>query len=360
MNKSQFFIDPDIRKAFTLPSDVYTSPEIFQRLKDMLFVKSWQLVSGSLMCGNEFNLLPGTFLPDLVDEPLLFVREGEKINCISNVCTHRAKILVETPQLSNVIRCGYHGRCFRTDGTFKSMPEFDDALNFPDPSDNLKHFDMQKFGCFHFVSLFPHVDLEKILEPVTRHLSKFRYDQLEFRPELSATYLVNANWLAYCDNYLEGFHIPFVHKTLNEKVEYTNYEIRTFEYCNVQIARAKEGEPSIELSQEDPDFGENIYAYYWFIYPNLMLNFYAWGISVNIVQPVGQDKTRIIFETYLFRDLESQKFADTALHLTEMEDEAVVESVQLGLKSMTYNRGRFSPTREQAVHAFHLYLSGIL
>ena len=91
-----------------------------------------------------------------------------------------------------------------------------------------------------------------------------------------------------------------------------------------------------------------------------MLNFYEWGISVNIVQPIGIDRTKVIFKTYLRNDRDASSFSDTALHLTELEDEAVVESVQKGLNSMTYNRGRFSPTREQAVHAFHLYLSNKL
>ena len=33
-----------------------------------------------------------------------------------------------------------------------------------------------------------------------------------FDPNASRDYLVKANWALYCDNYLEGFHIPFIHK----------------------------------------------------------------------------------------------------------------------------------------------------
>jgi hypothetical protein len=29
------------------------------------------------------------------------------------------------------------------------------------------------------------------------------------------TVVVNAHWALYCDNYLEGFHIPFVHEDLD-------------------------------------------------------------------------------------------------------------------------------------------------
>ena len=36
-----------------------------------------------------------------------------------------------------------------------------------------------------------------------------------------------------------------------------------------------------------------------------------------------------------------------------VDDEAVVEAVQRGIRSRLYVRGRYSPTREQGVHHFH-------
>ncbi len=124
----------------------------------------------------------------------------------------------------------------------------------------------------------------------------------------------------------------------------------------MQIARCKPGQKPVPLQPGDPDFGQNIFAYYWFVYPNLMLNFYHWGISVNWVIPKSIHETEVRFLTYKRKDIPESDFADTALDLTETEDEAVVESVQKGLMSQAYQRGRFSPTREQGVHAFHRYL----
>jgi choline monooxygenase len=45
--------------------------------------------------------------------------------------------------------------------------------------------------------------------------------------------------------------------------------------------------------------------------------------------------------------------AGGALDEVEMEDEAVVKTVQRGLRSRFYSKGRYSPTREQGVHHFH-------
>lgn len=351
------FVDPDIKKACTLPSQVYKDLKIWETLKVRVFRPSWQYVGGEELRKGNNNLVPFSFLPGLIEEPLILSASAEEEICLSNVCTHRGKILVEYPQKAALIRCGYHGRCFRYDGSFKSMPEFEAAENFPTDADHLKRFHLERLGVFRFAAIDPEIGFADWIAPVIHTMPSFPFENLEYQPEYSAQYEVNAHWLAYCDNYLEGFHIPYVHKTLNEKISYDDYEVRCFTHCSVQIAEAAKDEQYLYLSESDKDVGRKLYAYYWFIYPNLMINIYSWGISVNIVQPVSTNRTQIIFKTYFLPHMNASNFKDTALHLTEMEDEAVVESVQKGLQSEAYNRGRFSPTREQAVHAFHLYLS---
>ena len=39
---TKFYIDPDITKAETLPAKFYKSQEVFDRLKEKVFVKAWQ------------------------------------------------------------------------------------------------------------------------------------------------------------------------------------------------------------------------------------------------------------------------------------------------------------------------------
>ncbi|MBK6783845.1 MAG: Rieske 2Fe-2S domain-containing protein [Saprospiraceae bacterium] len=355
MNKD-FYIDPDIRKAHTLPSVAYTEQKYFDTLKHHLFSNSWQWLGGKEYLSSSYTQTPHTFLPGCIDEPLLIVRNQEHLSCLSNVCTHRAKILIESPSSKPFISCSYHGRCFHNDGRFRSMPEFDSAQDFPSPQDDLKKYHLSSWNDFFFVALKPKYDLHNILTPIQNHLGSYTFSSLDLEPNLSKTYHIHANWLTYCDNYLEGFHIPYVHPTLNKAITYEDYEVRVFDHCNVQIGRCKPGQKSIPLQKGDPDFGENIYAYYWFSYPNLMLNFYHWGISINWVIPKNINETEVRFLTFKRQDIPDSDFAETALDLTEMEDEAVVESVQKGLMSLAYSRGRFSPTREQGVHAFHRYL----
>ena len=65
---AQFHIDPDIRKAKTLASDFYTSQERFDRSKEKIFARTWQLVGNA---GDLDDLTPHTLLNGFLDEPLL-------------------------------------------------------------------------------------------------------------------------------------------------------------------------------------------------------------------------------------------------------------------------------------------------
>jgi len=47
-------------------------------------------------------------------------------------------------------------------------------------------------------------------------------------------------------------------------------------------------------------------------------------------------------------------FVGGALHRVEMEDQEVVESVQRGVRTRVYDRGRYSPLAKSATHHFHL------
>lgn len=78
-----------------------------------------------------------------------------------------------------------------------------------------------------------------------------------------------------------------------------------------------------------------------------MLNFYPWGLSVNVVKPLQTDLTCVSYLTFVADETKLNKGAGADLGRVEFEDQAVVESVQKGIRSRFYERGRYSPTREQ-------------
>ncbi len=353
MMPNRFYIHEDIRHAHTLPAAFYRDAATFEESKEHIFSSTWQWVAEAGVIAEPLQVWPFTLLPGVLDEPLLFTRDAQGVaHCVSNVCTHRGKIVIEQPGKQRLLSCGYHGRCFQLDGRFRSMPEFKAVENFPTPADNLAPVSFAEWIGLLFVSLHPVAPFQDFIQPILDRIGWMPLNTLSFHAEHSQDYEVNAHWALYCDNYLEGFHIPFVHPALNSAIEFGQYTYELYPFCNLQLGIAKEGEPCFEIPPGAPDYGQRIYAYYYWVFPNLMFNFYPWGLSLNVVEPLSHNRTRIRFRTYYFQDAASQR-ALNRLDDTEMEDEAVVESVQRGIQSRFYHAGRYSPSQEQGVHHFH-------
>tara|TARA_B100002052_G_scaffold9182_1_gene7704 strand:- start:4807 stop:5892 length:1086 start_codon:yes stop_codon:yes gene_type:complete len=356
MNK--FFVDPDIKKADTLPSSFYKNDEQFEEVKEKVFANSWQFVGHNSILPVNVNTYPFEFMQGFIQEPLLLVKnQDESLTCLSNVCTHRANIVIHNTGQVKDLKCQYHGRKFDLDGKFKSMPEFQTAKDFPRECDSLKRFPLEKLGPFIFVGLEPNFDINNVFDKIYERVSFLNLDHLNYRPDLSKDYMVNSHWALYCDNYLEGFHIPFVHDDLNNVLDYGAYETEIDDYFNVQIGYAKDGDNVFDFPKGHQDYGKNIGGYYYWIYPNCMLNFYPWGLSMNIVKPINRNKTKVSYLTYVLDESKLGSGAGSGLDKVEREDEFVVEGVHKGLSSRYYSTGRFSPTMEKGVHHFHLLLS---
>ena len=340
----QFHIDPDIKKAQTMPSAFYTEPEFFEASKESIFARTWQLIGTTDELKTKNSIYPVNILEGFLDEPVFVSRDAEGgLNCLSNVCTHRGKILIDQPCEANLIRCGYHGRRFSLDGKFLSMPEFEGAENFPSESDNLPKIPFETWEKFLFASVTSTAHLKDFIGDMASRVAWKNAGELKLTAE--KTYAVKAHWALYCENYLEGFHIPFVHDALNRELDYSNYPNELFRYSSLQTGYGKNGAPSAAAAQ------------YFFVFPNMMFNFYPWGLSLNIVKPVRPDLTDVHYMTFVSDESQLEKGAGAGLEQVEFEDQAVVESVQRGIRSRLYDRGRYSPTKEQGCHHFHRLLA---
>jgi choline monooxygenase len=350
----RFNIDPDISIARTPDTGIYTDPTLFQEVKEKIFARSWQFVGSTDLVSDPGTAYPITMLEQYLDEPLVLVNDKEgQTRLLSNVCTHRGNILVHEPCKVNHLRCRYHGRLFNQDGKFHSMPEFREVKDFPGKNDDLTSLPLFQWGKWLFTSLEPHLPAQAFLTEMMDRLHWLPLDKFKFRPDLSRDFTVKANWALYCENYLEGFHIPFVHAGLNAVIDFGNYTTELFRYSNLQLGIAKDDEACFDLPPTSPDYGKKVAAYYYFIFPNLMMNFYPWGLSINVVKPIGLSETKVSFLTYVIDEAKYNSGAGSGLDTVEMEDEEVVEAVQKGVRSRYYQFGRYSVTREQGTHHFH-------
>jgi choline monooxygenase len=354
-------VDPEIRRAWTLPAAIYGDPDWHRRAVERVLARSWQLVPVTEALDAPGQLIPLTLLPGSLDEPLLLTCDEQgSTHCLSNVCTHRGNLVVGCPGRARGLRCGYHGRRFALDGRFLSMPEFDGALNFPSPADDLPALPLADWGGLRFTTLASPCSFEEWIAPVRARIDGLAAGTLRFDPATARDYDVAANWLLYCDNYLEGFHIPYVHGGLAQVLDYGAYRTEVSAWGTLQVGVAEGAGPAFTPSAGHPDAGQRIGGYYFFLFPNLMLNFYPWGLSANLVEPKGPTATRVRFLSWVWDETQREAGAGSGLHGVELEDEAVVEGVQRGVRSRLYRRGRFSPSRETGVHHFHRFLAQAL
>ncbi len=356
-----YSVDPDITKASTLDSAFYRDEAAYARARERIFARTWQWLGSLDDAAVAGSLAPRDLLPGLLDEPLLLARDADgQLRCLSNVCTHRGNILVTAPCRAKEIRCGYHSRRFDLSGRMTFMPEFKEAKDFPSPRDDLPQLPFAAWGNHGFAALDPAAPIESFLGDMTARVGWMPVDTFRHDPALDRDYAVNAHWALYVENYLEGLHIPFVHPGLNELVDCDGDTNELFRYSSLQLGLAKPDVPAFVSPAGTRDHGLRVAAYYWFVFPNLMLNFYPWGLSVNLVMPAGIDRTRVAFRSYVWDATMLTSGAGGQLDGVEMEDEAIVQAVQRGVRSRLYRGGRYSPTRERGVHHFHRLLCEFL
>jgi choline monooxygenase len=301
---------------------------------------------------------PGDYLTvDVGREPLIVVRdEAAELRVLSNVCRHRAGPVACGSGRRRSFQCAYHGWSYGLDGRLLGTPEFEGVFGFDRERVALPRFRAAAWGGFVFVNLdLGTPALDEVLGAVAERIRPQRVEGLTFRRRID--YEVACNWKVYVDNYLEGYHIPLVHPALFRELDYKAYRVETARWSSRQHAPLRrEGE--VFAGGRD---GEDEAFYYW-VFPNLMLNFYPGNLQTNLVVPLGPERTLTRFEWYVAEPLEAaaERAFEKSVALSEQvqrEDMAICEAVQRGLRSATYHQGRYSVLRENGVHHFHGLLS---
>jgi choline monooxygenase len=357
----RFQVHPDVERARTLDPDFYLDPAVFDAVRERVFARSWQWL-GDLHdlqgCG---TIAPRTLLPGVLDEPLLLARDAAgTLRCLSNVCTHRAMPMVAQAGSVAQIRCPYHGRRFDLAGRMLAAPGFDGACEFPSAADHLRAASLAEWHGHAFVALQPAQPFATWMPPVERRLPWPDLTRLRPDPARVRDFEFDAHWALYVENYLEGLHVPFLHAGLSASLDLASYRYELFDHGNLQLALARDGQAAFESPAGSPEQGKRVAAYYWWIFPNLMLNVYPWGLSLNLVLPLAPARTKVLFRSYVADHAPPGPGAGSALDVVELEDEAAVAAVQHGVRSRLYRSGRYSPRHERGVHQFHRLLAASL
>lgn len=365
-------VNEQIESAFTLASKFYVDPAILAIEKEKIFGRTWQLV-GTLdrACGEvdgkkrTISDPESYFTADVAGEPVIVVRDKQgTLRAFSNVCRHRAGPIALGSGCKNVLRCQYHGWTYTLDGRLIGTPDVDGLEFFDRSTMGMVPLRLETWEKFIFVNFDNDAEaLSRFLGDIPRQARGFRFDGLQSAERRE--YVINCNWKVYVDNYLEGYHIPIAHPGLMREIDYAQYRTETFRYHSQQFApiRAVKAEDAGKRFYEP---GEGLFeALYFWIFPNLMVNIYPDNISTNLVVPLSTEKTLTIFEWFFHEagsDEVQERIRKAVSFSDEVQQEDIVlcENVQKGLRSSTYDRGRYSVKRENGVHHFHMLLGEFL
>jgi choline monooxygenase len=296
---------------------------------------------------------------ELADEPLVVVRGTDsELRAFYNVCRHHAAAVMTTPcGIAQHLRCPYHGWTYGLDGSLKGAPEFAGVCNFDRGANGLIPILVAIWEQFVFVSLNEQaLPLCNFLGDLPERIAPLGLGNLHFFER--RTYTLRCNWKVYVDNYLDGgYHVPHLHKGLNSVLDYKEYTIENSgRYC-------LQSSPMV-TSQEHASFGATRTgdrAWYYWLYPNFMINIYEGVMDTNLVLPIAPDACMVQFD-FFFADISESRRAHNAESVAvsdrvQAEDVDICESVQRGLRSRAYGAGRLSVRREAGEHLFHRLLA---
>ncbi|MFO0967611.1 MAG: aromatic ring-hydroxylating dioxygenase subunit alpha [Gemmataceae bacterium] len=346
-----------LARARTIPSSWYFDEEIYALERERVFAGSWLLA-----CRSDQVAEPGAFATiEMAGEPVLVVRgEDGVLRAFYNVCRHRAAQVINLPDgKATKLRCRYHGWTYDLAGRLRGVPEFDGVEDFCRDAQGLPPMAVAEKPPFVFVhQKMPALSLDDSLAPFFERTRDLGLDRLHFAGRKE--YELGCNWKVFVDNFQDGgYHVNTVHPGLASALDYSKYRAENLGLSCLQSAPM--------VASDDAQVGKTRtgQAYYWWLFPNLMVNLYSGVMDTNLVLPLGPDRCRVIFDFY-FPDVEGEEarrfIADSmaVAHQVQLEDMGVCEEVQRGLKSASYKTGRFSVKRETGGYYFHQLLAGRL
>ena len=197
-------------KSASLSKDRYISKDFMQSEWEGIWTKAW------LFAGLESDLLePGDFfIYDIGRESIVITRNDEnEISAFYNVCQHRGNKIVtlESGSFSKV-SCPYHGWTYGLDGTLEHVPDrelFKEGV--PCDKKSLKPVKVSVWAGLVFINMDENSSsLETFLGPIVDQLKPYKFEKMNLVKHQTVS-LLETNWKTVRDNFLEQYHVDFIH-----------------------------------------------------------------------------------------------------------------------------------------------------
>ena len=351
----------DPARAHTLPARFYLDPEVFEREKEAIFYRHWHY-AGHLSQLEK----AGDYVTLRIADESIFVMRGEDgtLRGFYNVCRHRAHELLQGSGCVESIVCPYHAWTYRSDGSLRHARFAEKVPGFDHDAFCLPQVRVETFCGFVFINL-DH-DAEP-LAAVTGGVEEALREDAPFIEELrpmeswsfSTSTVMEANWKVVVDNFLECYHCQKAHPDFCDLFDMGAYETEIGRWWSMQRGPKVRSENSAYPVAGEEQVQRGMF---WFIWPTTTINMLPGiaNLTVMSILPHGIDQASFSGHRYALPGAEADR--DRMRYMNEVlvvEDQNLCESVQRGLRSRSYNQGRFiyAPdgrgVSEHAVHHFH-------
>lgn len=335
-----------------LPSVAYTDEEFWKLECDTVLAKNWVFVGFV----HEFDKLGDVSPLSIAGKPIFLVKNTKgEIGAFHNVCRHRClKLIDQSQNVGKLIRCPYHAWAYDLDGNLCASPHFGGTNKHQPKGFNPSNYGLQpvRTHVWHdwiFVNLSNNAPpFKEYTKPLIKQLEGINFEKIHPVATLEFGEIFS-NWKFLIENYIEPYHVQFVHPKTTSQPLKDHYTI-------VDGLCLGSG---VDLNDEDIS-SDNlaVSSRYLFLFPNFIIGRYfpdQLGVYLNL--PFGPGRTtqkRIIYLTdrhELTKDeIENQKKLWWDVH---KEDHEICERLQLGRASpVSIKGGLLSPHWEKSVLAF--------
>lgn len=347
--------DNDSLPKHGLPGTAYVSDEFNQLENSHLFAKSWTFVGFAHQILNQGDLKPLT----IAGQPIFIIRnEKNEISAFHNLCRHRNLQLVsEASNCGRMIRCPYHSWSYDLDGNLKNTPFFGGEAKqlcegFDLKQNGLATIDCQLWHDWIFVNFDSKAEpFDTFIQPLKTMLGD--NDVTQYRPVATVEFDdIACNWKLLMENFIEPYHVQFVHKTTTSQPLQDHYAVikgnclgSAVDLTDEQVAQSGEGTLGVT-------------SQYLTLFPNFVMGTYQpdqLGVHLNI--PINANTTKQCRVIYIHKDAE---YSDEQIqelkdlwHSVHLEDHEMAERLQIGRRSkLAASGGVLSPYWETSVRKF--------
>ena len=325
---------------WSIPARWYADPEIYRLEQERIFAREWMLLGFS----SQLRAPGDTLARQIAGRPVFAIRARDgTLRAFLNICRHRAGRLVpEGAGHCELLRCPYHGWLYDAEGRLRATPEFGEEGSLDRGKLGLVPVRAAEWRGLVFVAFDPDAPaIEAGLGGFVGATERFPLERFEWRDR--AVYRLDFNWKTYVDNYMEGYHIPYLHPGLDRETDAKAYRVTPGDRICIHRAPTRSGATY-----------EGLWLWRW---PNITVGIYGDGLNITRIVPLAPSDMALEIDFFFLPDAagrrEDQEQTMKWTREVVEEDFAMCRAVQRNLAGGFYDSGPLSPRHENGVAYFH-------